>query len=285
MLMAVGGGCTTEPASRNAPRSAASGVPRAPNQLPLPISRYLATTDEQRLVSEALITWTEQCALRGGVDVKLPRLFGRHDTGENRRYGVIDRRVAADRGYRPLDAGGSAAEFDLSLTARQNVVLYGRSGRPAGPKSQQGCFSKAADALKLNRASLELAHQLDISTAFEARKEPAVRAAFRRWAACMTRHGHAQREYNDPWDPPGDSQFQRGEPSHREIAVALDDVRCKRLTEVVAVWHAHDVRLQTEAIDKFALRLARERAAFLRVVARAQQIVEGDLENHSRSVG
>jgi hypothetical protein len=94
-----------------------------------------------------------------------------------------------------------------------------------------------------------------------AQREPRVAEAMRSWRDCVREMGF---DYRNPFAAVSDSRWwvdgSSGATSE-EIAVAVADVRCKERTDLVEIWHATEIRIQEEAIQRHSDYFRRLRAA------------------------
>ncbi len=73
-------------------------------------------------------------------------------------------------------------------------------------------------------------------------RESSVTNAFAKWSACMRRSGFG---YATPLDAMNDRRFETAAPTGLEKSVAHADAVCKQQTNVIAVWYAADVALES----------------------------------------
>lgn len=214
--------------------------------LTLPVTEYLLSDDDLRLLDDAHTAALGRCFARAGVvPPELPSLVPSVPvTHTERRYGLADPELAAASGYHLSDDDGAKPE--LELTAEQERVLFGPPQADGTPAADGGCSGEAVAAVGGDLGNPEAAQRVDVRSVTLAMKDPRVRTAFADWSACMADRGH---EYTTPWDPPNDPRFTGPAPGADEAAVAVDDVACKEETNVVGVWHAVDAALQTVLID------------------------------------
>ena len=112
-----------------------------------------------------------------------------------------------------------------------------------------------------------LAQQLSQESFGRSQRDPRVLAAFQRWSDCMRGEGH---DYDDPLAPFSDRSLRNGS-THKAIDTAVDDVECKRRTNLVGIWYAVESAHQELLIEdnRAALAtLAEANAATSAVVAR-----------------
>ncbi|RIQ20328.1 hypothetical protein DY240_18435 [Jiangella rhizosphaerae] len=216
--------------------------------LTLPVTAYLLSEEDLRLLDEAHTVALERCFERHGVaPPELPSLVPSVPvTHTERRYGLADPELAAASGYHLGDDDGEKPELELS--AEQELVLFGPA-EDGMPVADGGCSGEAVGAVGGDLGNPEAAQRVDVRGVTLAMKDPRVREAFAAWSACMAAHGH---DYATPWDPPNDPRFTGPSPGPGEIDVAVDDVACKEQTNVVGVWYAVDAALQTVMIGRDA---------------------------------
>ncbi|WP_150477528.1 hypothetical protein [Streptomyces alboniger] len=145
-------------------------------------------------------------------------------------FGVVEPNVASRFGYH------TPAEL-LSSPQYRSVVKQMR-GRLAS--LSKDATSRAADCQKqadqrLTRGaktSFTKFNDLKSSTFDAAKRDHSVKTAAARWSACMKAAGF---DYATPWGA-ARKWAGEGDPTEREIAIAASDVRCKKKTDLVAIW-------------------------------------------------
>ncbi|MEV6810388.1 hypothetical protein [Streptomyces sp. NPDC051129] len=208
--------------------------------------------------------------------------------GNKRRYGVTDPAMAATYGYHlagTIDqrthgrarAAGGPAHRDLRYLTALNGPGQGSDGQ-ATVKGRKvppgGCTAQASERL-IEKGSAtgsfsygQLAADIKADSFRRSLREPAVKAAVRAWAACMSKAGYTVA--SPVTDAP---YFDLDEPavSRKEIAMARTDVGCKKRTRLVRVWSQAEARDQREQIARNvgALdRVRREQRSRMAAVAR-----------------
>ena len=246
--------------------------------LRLPLDDYIPSINEVQRIGLARRELIGQCMQRLGVDIAIPKpVTGVGPrTWTERRYGITDAAEAAVLGY-GLGKRDPSAHRDPTdgpkLSPRALAVLTGEGAAlpiglqvPAG-----GCSGDAERTLQGpdgdQVSDWYLAQRLSQESFERSRRDPRVLAAFQRWSECMRDQGH---DYDEPLAPFSDRSLQNGA-TRKAIDTAVDDVECKRRTNLVGVWYAVESAHQDVLIEdnRAALAtLAEANAATSAVVAR-----------------
>ncbi|MFE2327485.1 hypothetical protein ACFXD5_26775 [Streptomyces sp. NPDC059385] len=92
----------------------------------------------------------------------------------------------------------------------------------------------------------ELVERLVVENAKRAEQDPQVRAVWSKWSDCMNQEGYS---YDGPWDANNDRAFATPQPTDKERAVAVADVKCKHKHNVAGVWMAVETAYQKGAVE------------------------------------
>jgi hypothetical protein len=261
-------GCSTSNGSKAASEAASGeptgvGVPvvaevpqlAASRNLRLPLDDYLPSVRDLHQRGLARRKLISRCLLRMGVDVSLPKPVT--DIGPRtwmeRRYGLADVGQAAALGYGlgkrepSVHRGETAARLSptaLTVLTGEGAALLSRLQVPPG-----GCSGEAQRALAGTEDGQELdpylAQRLSQESFERSRLDPRVLEAFEDWSQCMRGHGH---DYGDPLAPFSDRSLQRGA-TRKAIDTAVDDVQCKKRTNLVGIWYAVESAYQVTLIE------------------------------------
>ena len=189
----------------------------------------------------------------------------------DRRYGLVDPRIASERGYAPIDLGvagpmeylppdpeeqraylealrGEERTIDLVNTADGTVLgtatIFG------------GCVGDANTAV-FGSSDAYLAHMADDAAVqlmaqeawVRAREGGAVQTATRAWSICMNERGY---DFADPFEV-FEIDWPEPRPSDDEVATASADVECKQETGYTAAFTEAEATEQTTLLDVSAL--------------------------------
>lgn len=244
-LLLVTAGCASAPDDvddQNTPE-----VSEEVRALHLPFDEYELSRVDRQTIAYAEDILTRACMRGEGMDWEmLPPLSHDPDPLIRRRYGVIESEVAARYGYhrQPLPPELSAREVvwqkrnDLPLAERH--MVYGSDGEGGCRAEARGQLRKGIPGIGENRL-----YDYTIEVFRASQNAPEVVEVFRAWSACMESEGF---DYADPLRTLEDPAWQSEHPSAQEVAVAEADVRCKRNTDLVAVWSGTEVRIQRDTI-------------------------------------
>jgi hypothetical protein len=247
--------------------------------LKLPLDAHLPSMEDVHrygMANRALIT---RCMQRFKIDFApsaAPASVGLRSWNE-RRYGLTDPSAAAALGYglgarTPRDAPSRPSQ---RLDSRGVTVL---SGEPATTARRLhvpdgGCSGQARRALTGRPSDTPpladpyLAQHLSQLSLQESRRDPRVRAAVNHWSQCMLAKNH---HYDDPFAPFADPANTRGA-TPRAVDTAVDDVTCKKRTNLIGIWFSVDAAYQKRLIAAHRnglMRLAQADAATAAAIAR-----------------
>ncbi len=281
IALAVGlGGCaasrhdvTPDPPSGRSPETVPALL--ASVDLRLPLDRYLMSPREVRRYGTANRELIRDCLLRHGVTAPLPHVSDRVGprTWTERRYGLTDATAAAHLGFglgdrTPTPRRGTRSTR-LSAAALAALDGQGRLAQELGVPPD-GCSGEATRRLgpstddQVPAVDPFLAQALSLQSFDQSRHDPRVRSVIDLWSRCMRSRGH---DFDDPFAPFADPSLQR--PTARARRTALDDVACKRRSNLVGVWFTVETGYQERAIESRAEdlgRLAEINAAIARKV-------------------
>ncbi|MFJ3642431.1 hypothetical protein ACIPRD_22065 [Streptomyces sp. NPDC090108] len=285
VLAALSLGALTSCADQGTPRPAAPSasvtVPRATGvhlpEVKLPLDSYQVSASDFGTISSALISLTRTCMKGAGYDYAAGHspAPGSVQTGNSRRYGLLDPRDARTHGYHPPFVPDAAALSGRGESHAYRIALTG-TGKPTGKKGQfdDGCAGKANALLDqgIDTDAVNLPQWLKRDTFQRSMSRPAVRAVFADWSACMRAKGYS---YASPLAPFDDRRLVGAQVTDAERAVAVTDIQCKDSTHLVQKWTAAEAALQDAAIHAHRADLAEARAETAKTVARAKDVLAG----------
>ncbi|MFD9115845.1 hypothetical protein [Streptomyces bottropensis] len=256
-LVAVTAGCAAEDGDTRRPvartRTAAEAAP-APNaearELLLPFDAYKMSKADDYLVAAAEDVLMRDCLKAKGMDwtPRPPVKAAETDPPNRRRYGVIEDAVALRFGFHAPPDPVAEVRFTSARERRAESLSAGERRAAYGDDGTGGCWRQAHDRLLrgVPESDYDVLNRHAMRAFEESRRDPRVRAVFRRWSACMAKDGF---RYADPPAVVNDPRWSASAaPSAGEIETARADVRCKEETDVVAVWRAAETRIQRTKI-------------------------------------
>lgn len=286
------GACGTSPASHAQPGTptkrdlpAVAGITQRLESvnLKLPLDGDLPSMEQIHrygLANRALIT---RCMQRFQVDFvpsQTSAAAGLRSWNE-RRYGLADASAAATLGY------GLGSRTPHNGTPRQGQRLDSRgmtvlTGEPVSTARRLrvpsgGCSGQARRVLTgvpngtQPQGNPYLAQQLSQLSLQESRRDPRVRAAVEQWSRCMLAENH---HYDDPFAPFADPTMMHG-PTARAIDTAVDDVNCKKRTNLVGIWFSVDAAYQKRLIAAHRNDLTRLAEADAATAAVVERVLHG----------
>jgi hypothetical protein len=241
------------------------------SRLVLPVEQYMFTDRDVAVLQQAQAALARSCMRRFGFDWRSATSGVRTGTvnaaNTAHRYGLTDPDAAAASGYHHAEqgSGDSGRRTAAAPTTEEAPVLIGVAlDGDTAPKAYRGitipsggCLGEATLELSGQSGVLgdgELVTDINVGSYHQSYTDSRVKAAFRRWSACMKAEGY---EYPDPTAAPGDDpKFSGATPSAEEIAIAKSDVACKRQTNLVGIWYAVDRAYQQVATAHKAKALA-----------------------------
>ena len=256
-----GSPATPDPAAGDEASTALPVVTEVPRllasvDLRLPLADYIPSINEVQRMGLARRELIGRCMQRFGVDIAIPKpVTGVGPrTWTERRYGITDAAHAAVLGYglgkRDPSAhpdptrGPKLSPLALAVLTGEGAALPNGVQVPPG-----GCSGDAERALQGpdgdQVSDWYLAQRLSQESFGRSQRDPRVLAAFKRWSDCMRVKGH---EYDEPLAPFSDPSLRNGS-TRKAIATAVDDVECKRRTNLVGIWYAVESAHQKLLID------------------------------------
>lgn len=218
----------------------------------VPLDRYDPSPRELEIISAAEDVLTARCMAKQGLDWKLaPRATAADAEPRNRRrYGVVEPEIAKVYGYHlPADRPTVAKRAAVRKAREKELGPAERKAALGSGKQLGGCVRKAKDELLKDApdANFNLLNGTIGSTYEESMKDESVARVFGAWSACMKKDGY---RYAGPMDAIQDERWLKDDHvSRAEIRQAGADVRCKKRTDLVAVWNAAENRIQRKAIE------------------------------------
>ncbi|MGI5153393.1 hypothetical protein ACQEVC_44695 [Plantactinospora sp. CA-294935] len=261
-------------AAPGSPRSSGDVEPFPPTaeveNLRLPFDAYTLSLAGLYIMANAQDVLTRECMAARGHDWEIiERPTDLKDLRNRRRYGVIEMSIAERFGFHvpaglltPLDVEQRYDRRDNALSESQQAAVSGADG----------CGREAATRLRPEKsADLDLLRKLDRASLDDSQREQRVVVAMDAWRDCVRSLGF---DYQDPFAAMSDPRWwaadaaaasneeaaasseeataSSGEStaSSEERAVAVAVVRCEEQTDLVAVWHAAEVKIQEEEIRR-----------------------------------
>ncbi|MFE0802564.1 hypothetical protein ACFW3N_21060 [Streptomyces sp. NPDC058834] len=256
----------------------ASGLTK---DLSLPLEVYMASYEDQVTVEEATNDLQQSCMKDYGIDLTLPRAGANPPPSDNdanieRRYGITNRAEAEKYGYQlpPAlrehtkqtlrDLSGVEVEVLTGHTkpeppntpkgvkAGEPFAAPGRDTQPAraehnGKKLKTGgCIGWSRDQLGVKEADPIIVAQLAGDSLTQSMKDDQVIKAIAAWSSCMDDKGHTG--LADPYKAMDRGFTNNGEPSQESIALAVDDIDCKKQTDLVKIWFGVESAIQNKQI-------------------------------------
>ncbi len=249
--------------------------------LTLPLEAYMASYEDQVTVEQAADNLQQSCMKDYGIDLTLPRAGANPPPSDNdanieRRYGISDRAEAEKYGYElppALQEHTTQTMRDLSgvevevltghtkpvppkapdgVKAGKPVAVPGQGTKPAraeynGKKLKTGgCIGWSKDQLGVKEADPTFVAQLAGDSLTQSMKDGEVITAIAAWSSCMDGKGH--KGLADPYKAMDEGVTSDGKPSQESIALAVDDVDCKKQTDLVKTWFGVESAIQNKQI-------------------------------------
>ncbi|MFI6492983.1 hypothetical protein [Streptomyces sp. NPDC050564] len=249
--------------------------------LTLPLEAYMASYEDQVTVEQAANDLQQSCMKDYGIDLTLPRAGANPPPSDNdanieRRYGITDRAEAEKYGYElppALQEHTEQTMRDLSgvevevltghtkpelpkapkeVKAGEPVARPGQGTKPAraeynGKKLKTGgCIGWSKDQLDVKEADSTFVAQLAGDSLVQSMKDDKVIKAIAAWSSCMDGKGH--KGLADPYKAMDQGVTNDGEPSQESIALAVDDIDCKKQTDLVKTWFGVESAIQDKQI-------------------------------------
>jgi hypothetical protein len=244
--------------------------------LELPIGKFAFTPKELDLISRAEWKLTRECMREYGLTYELKRAEtpAKYHPGSNRRYGVLNAKVASLYGYHSPETASSGKQIDLS--EKQLLALNGHPNETIEVNGRKvpegGCLGRAKSDIRgrYNYAKgAEVASAIAVDSFTESMKSPDVVKATRAWSRCMKDNGFS---YGTPLLALGAAENSGEEVTKREISVATTDIDCKTRTGLVKIWSGRESDIQKSMIEENEKELALLAESHRRVVSKARSI-------------
>lgn len=247
--------------------------------LAFPLASYEPDAQQSGMLAEAQDVLIDQCMRRYGFLYELRRSAGSAATGdEGRRYGLSDAAEAAQHGYANPEIGRVQKPPQKPMGPNEKLVLGGLEVDPSLPVPMNQEEAEKSDVaatvvggqkvpaggcrresfLKLYAPSKDSVDVM-VSQNFRfdgyarSQEDSRVRKVIKSWSACMGKAGYT---VDSPMGPPpgiGDSNFS----SPQAIAIAKQDVQCKKETNLVGVWYTVETAYQKRLVEQNAETLDR----------------------------
>ncbi|GAA2306938.1 hypothetical protein GCM10010234_58150 [Streptomyces hawaiiensis] len=253
--------------------------------LTLPLEAYMASYEDQVTVEQAADDLQQSCMKDYGIDLTLPKAGANPPPSDNdanieRRYGITDRGEAEKYGYelppalqehttQPMrDLSGAEVEVLTGHTkpepphaveAGGPVAAPNRGTKPAraeynGKKLKTGgCVGWSAEQLGVKQDDPTFVAQLAGDSLVQSMKDDKVVKATAAWSSCMDGKGHTG--LADPYKAMDQGVTDDGKPTKESIALAVDDIDCKKQTDLVKIWFGVETAIQNKQIADSKSRL------------------------------
>jgi hypothetical protein len=263
--------------TRAAAAPSASAPARNAYTYRLPLAAYSYSDAEYEVIESAQRVLARDCMREFGLSYPTAKKSAPPVTSD-RRYGISDRKVAARYGYH---LPPQPADPQPKLGADQRRVLYGNRnpGNTLTYRGKEipelGCLGSAVRELARPYeypAGVTTASNISSDSYRKSLADPAVKALFARWSACMKGKGYA---YASPMDPFRTPAFTAGRASAREKATATADMACKERSDLLEAWLKVETRIQRGMIREHLGVLRRLQRLHAEKVSAARKIVAG----------
>ncbi|WP_327370728.1 hypothetical protein [Streptomyces sp. NBC_01217] len=246
--------------------------------LTLPLEAYMSSYEDQVTVEQAANDLQQSCMKDYGIDLTLPRAGANPPPSDNdanieRRYGITDRAEAEKYGYelppalqehteQPMrDLSGvevevltghtkpestQAPKAGVSMAAPGQGVAPARSEYDGKKLKTGGCIGWSKSQLGVKEADSIVVAQLAGDSLMQSLKDDKVIKAIAAWSSCMNGKGHAG--LADPYKAMDQGVTNDGKPSKESIALAVDDIDCKKQTDLVKIWSDVESVIQKKQI-------------------------------------
>ncbi|MFH9064997.1 hypothetical protein ACH4GM_27795 [Streptomyces coeruleorubidus] len=248
--------------------------------LTLPLEAYMASYEDQVTIEQAANDLQQSCMKDYGIDLTLPKAGANPPPSDNdanieRRYGITDRAQAEKYGYelppalrehtkQPMrDLSGVEVEVLTGHTkpelpeAPEGVKAGGAFAglgqtKPAraeynGKKLKTGgCIGWSKEQLGVQEADPVVVAQLSGDSLVQSMKDDKVVKVIAAWSSCMDGKGH--KGLADPYKAMDQGVTSDGKPSQESIALAVDDIDCKKQTDLVKIWSGVESAIQDKQI-------------------------------------
>ena len=197
----------------------------------------------------------------------------------NRRYGISDPDEAAQYGYHLPDYPSNPAVSPPPSSA-EALVLLGHSGSGSSPSAvssyhglaipKNGCIGSSTAKLGAN-LDTQLPDQLDYTSLSKSQADPVVQTALHEWSACMKSKGYT---VDTPFNAPKLAPSSTGPaPTSQEIAIAVEDVACKKQTNLIRIWFTAETAVQQQQVEQNQLALSQLRQQIDAAVKAAAEVI------------
>ncbi|MFE9686846.1 hypothetical protein [Streptomyces sp. NPDC006285] len=248
--------------------------------LTLPLETYMASYEDQVTVEQASKELQQSCMKDYGIDLTLPRAGANPPPSDNdanieRRYGITDRAEAEKYGYGLPPALQEHTEQTMrDLSGVEIEVLTGHT-KPEPPQAPEGlktgsavtgpgqtkparaeyngkklrtggCIGWSKDQLGVQEADPTIVAQLAGDSLVQSMKDEKVVKAIAAWSSCMDGKGHTG--LADPYKAMDQGVTNDEKPSQESIGLAVDDIDCKKQTDLVKIWSGAETTIQDKQI-------------------------------------
>ncbi|MEU4484167.1 hypothetical protein AB0H94_04595 [Streptomyces purpurascens] len=248
--------------------------------LTLPLEAYMASYEDQVTVEQAANDLQQSCMKDYGIDLTLPRAGANPPPSDNdanieRRYGITDRAQAEKYGYELPPALREHTKQPMrDLSGVEVEVLTGHT-KPEPPEAPEGvkagaaftgpgqtkparaeyngkklrtggCIGWSKDQLGVREAAPIIVAQLAGDSLVQSMKDEKVVKAIAAWSSCMDGKGHTG--LADPYKAMDQGVTNDGKPSQESIVLAVDDIDCKKQTDLVKIWSGVETAIQDKQI-------------------------------------
>ncbi|MGW1770754.1 hypothetical protein [Streptomyces sp. NPDC002104] len=247
--------------------------------LAFPLASYEPNAQQSGLLAEAQDVLIDQCMQRYGFRYELRRATGSTAPGdESRRYGLSDAAEAARYGYTNPEVDRVQKPPQKPMGPNEKLVLGGLEVDPSLPVPMNQEEAEKSDVaattvggqkvpaggcrresfLKLYAPSKDSV-DIMVSQNFRfdgyarSQEDSRVRKVITSWSACMGKAGYTVDSPMGP--PPGIDDSNFGSP--QAIAIAKQDVQCKKETNLVGVWYTVETAYQKRLVEQNAETLDR----------------------------
>ncbi|MFJ7072135.1 hypothetical protein [Streptomyces sp. NPDC098781] len=249
--------------------------------LTLPLEAFMASYEDQVTVEQAANDLQQSCMKDYGFDLTLPRAGANPPPSDNdanieRRYGLTDRAEAEKYGYELAPAlrehtrqtmrdlsdvevevltGHTKPELPQAPEGVKEGGAFAAPGQGTKPARTEyngkklktgGCIGWSKDQLGAAEADPIIVAQLAGDSLVQSMKDDEVIKALAAWSSCMDGKGHTG--LADPYKAMDQGVTSDGEPTQESIALAVDDIDCKKQTDLVKIWFGVESAIQDKQI-------------------------------------
>ncbi|MEU3691673.1 hypothetical protein [Streptomyces narbonensis] len=260
--------------------------------LVLPIDAYDVSMGQMVRTQLAQNTLVSECLARYGLTITYPKAIPYQGSPHARRYGPPESLATAQKyGFHMAQGDPRSFTKDMMVRHPKDVVevLGGRRDDGTGtqltsfrgqPVPEGGCAREAQRKLARGTGEGERAGHADTAAAIKARsfenakKDPRVKAAEKKWVACMAGRGYTDYK-RDSFDAVADTRWNTPKATSEEITVAVASWTCGKEGDVVGTWVAVETAYQNEQIAKNAETLEDDRKRLVEEGKRIDAIIAG----------